>query len=81
MKTYRAILFEKLRLKRVHAGSYEAQIGNIRVSLYKAETGGYWSSTVEVGKYGDDDWQEEIFQATIKKDVVKDIEKFIRGHS
>jgi hypothetical protein len=78
VKTYRSILFEKLKLKKVHAGSYEANIGNINVRVYKAEMGGYWSSTVEVGNYGDADWEEEVFQDRSKAEVIKSIETFIK---
>jgi len=81
MKTYRDILFEKLKLKKVYKGSYEATVGNIKVEIYKAEMGGYWSSTVTVGNYGDDDWKEESHQAPSKKELVKDIENFIRKHN
>jgi hypothetical protein len=78
MKSFRAILFEKLKLKRVSTGYYEATVGNIHVDLYKAEGADYWSSTVTVGKYGDGDWTEESFQAPSKRDLVKDIETFIK---
>jgi hypothetical protein len=80
MKTYRQILNEKLRLKRVRPGRYEATIGRIRVEVYKAELADYWSSTITVGEYGDDDWQEESFQADTKGDLIKSIEQFIRNH-
>ena len=81
MKTYREILSEKIRLKKVHAGSYEATIGRVSIRVYKAELADYWSSTIEVGTYGDDDWQEESFQANSKRDLVRDIETFIRKHN
>jgi hypothetical protein len=81
MKTYQAILFEKLKLKRVSTGSYECNVGRIKVEVYKAELADYWSSTITVGKYGDDDWREESFQAYTKRELVKGIEKFIREHS
>lgn len=68
----------RLKLKRVSTGYYEGSIGNIKVDVYKAESGGYWSSTIVVGKYGDDDWQEENTQALTKKEVIKDIETFIK---
>jgi hypothetical protein len=78
MKTFRTILFEKLKLKKVSAGYYEATVGNIQVELYKADGAAYWSSTITVGKYGDDDWSEESLQANSKRDLIKDIETFIK---
>jgi hypothetical protein len=81
MRTYQQILCEKLKLKRISTGYYEANVGNIQVEIYKAEGADYWSSTIVVGKYGDDDWQEESFQANSKRDLVKDIETFIRKHN
>jgi hypothetical protein len=71
-------LNEKIKLKRIHAGRYEAQAGDIDISVYKAEFGDYWSSTIEVGKYGDDNWKEENYQAPTKSALMKDIEKFVR---
>jgi hypothetical protein len=70
--------FTKLRLKRDYPGSYSAVIGRIRVSVYQAENKQYWSSTVEIGTYGDDDYSEEILQGSTKAEVVKDIEKYIK---
>lgn len=71
-----AIYEAKIRLKKIEAGHYDAKIGNIEISLYKGK--GYWSSTVTVGKYGDNNWQEQIFQGQTKSEVVRDIETFIR---
>ncbi len=72
--------FTKLRLKRDYPGSYSAVIGRIRVSVYQAESKQYWSSTVEIGTYGDDDYSEEIIQGSTKAEVVKYIEKHIKNN-
>lgn len=72
-------LTEGLKLKKAAAGYYSATVGNVEVQLYKADGADYWSSTVVVGDYGSDDWQEESFQAPTKRALVKDIEKFIKG--
>lgn len=73
-------LAEKVKLKKVHPGRYEAKVGNIEIDVYKAEFGDYWSSTILVGKYGDDDYEEESIQAETKRDLMKSIEKFVREH-
>lgn len=80
MKTFIEILREKstvLKLKKSSKGYYTAQIGRIDVQIYKAELADYWSSTITVGKYGDDDWQEESIQGSTKKEVVMYVKKFI----
>ena len=76
MKFKQYINESKLRLKKIDKGQYEAQIGNIEIDVYKAKD--YWSSTVTVGKYGDNNWQEQIFQGNTKAEVMKDIQNYIR---
>ena len=71
------LIESKLRLKRVGPGEYEAKIGNITIDVYNTHKG-YWSSTVEVGKYGDSNWQEQVIQGETKAEVVQYIENFIK---
>ena len=85
MKSFSDILNEsnskfKLKLKRVSNGVYDAKFKNINIDVYKSDTGDYWSSTVVIGKYGDDDWNEEVFTNYKKKDVIQDIEFFIQQY-
>ncbi len=71
--------FTKLRLKRISPGSYRAEIGRIDVSVYQATNKQYWSSTVTIGDYGDDDYNDgEIIQGQTKAEVIGYIENYIK---
>ena len=68
----------KLKLKKVDIGYYETQIGNTQIEVYRANgSNSYWSSTITIGKYGDDDYKEESIQAPTKKELVGYIQNFI----
>lgn len=67
-----------IRFKRCYVGMYEATYRGWEISLYKTEAG-YWSSTSVRGKYGDDNWLEEIITSDFDPYTKKSTVEAIKG--
>jgi len=84
MKLKRYLNESNIRLKRIGPGEYDAQMGRIDIRVYQAHgdrRSGYWSSTVTIGEYGDDDFEEQVFQGSTKAEVVEYISNFVKKKS
>lgn len=69
---------QKLKLRRISPGNYDAEIGRIYVNAWQAEGKQYWGAEVTIGKYGDKDYEVETFKAGNKKELIGYIENFIK---
>ena len=69
---------EAIRLKRYSPGNYEAQVGNIYIDVWQSENKSYWGAEVTIGKYGDSDYEVQEFHASTKKDLMKDINNYVK---
>ena len=73
--------FTKLKLKRNSPGNYTADIGRIYVSVWQSESKEFWGAQIQIGDYGDDDYEDENFHASTKKELIGYLEKYIKKHS
>ena len=44
----------KVQLGKVYAGYYEAQVGDVTVTVYKQEIGGLWTAVLQGRNHGED---------------------------